>query len=214
MLWSFYSICLFILISNTKIMKYLITCFILLFLPVLLNAQVNENSNKQLQDSIFNSIPFKDGQIIYEKVFFIDSINNKDQIYNAAKSALIKNTNYKYSKIDDDRSSGSISCNIAFQFIASAGIVPLTYDAKSLLSIDVKENRFRVRIVNNNASVMVMQQLYEYDIIERYQYEFERREKNKWKAKKSIVLNWHEKLSLILNAFGLIIKKGITNDDF
>lgn len=195
-------------------MKYLITCFILLFLPVLLNAQVNENSNKQLLDSIFNSIPFKDGQIIYEKVFYIDSINNKDIVFNAAKSALIKNTNYKYSKIDDDRNSGNISCNISFQFSANPGIIELSYDAKSIISIDVKENRFRVRLFNNTASVIVMGITTDYNMGELYDYEFGRKNKNRWKAKNSIILSWHEKLSLILNAFGLIIKKGITNDDF
>ncbi len=164
-------------------------------------------------DSSFYKIPFKENTIVYEKVFYLDSINDYNKVFNAVKSALIKNTNYKYTKIDEDRTSGNISTEISFPFSAKSGIIRVNFSAKTLLSIDVKPNRFRVRLYNNNASFIVMGETLNLEMAEAYKSEAEQIKKNKWKQQKSVVIPWSEKLELILNGFGFLINKGV-DDDF
>lgn len=158
------------------------------------------------------SIPFKDGQVIYEKVIYIDSVNNRDVVFNSAKAALIKNTNYKYTKVDEDRSSGSITTQISFLFSAKPGIMALPFTAVSNLSIDVKENRFRIRLYNNNASILVMNQKVEYELLRSYLFELDKISKNNWVEKKSIVLPWDKKLNEIFTAFATLVKEGVKDD--
>ncbi len=165
------------------------------------------------KDSLLSSVPFKEGNIIYEKVFSFDNINDKTKIFNAVKSALIKNTNYKAVKIDEDRTSGNITTEIAFDFIAKPGIMKLVLTATTRLSIDVKENRFRVRLYNNSASFILMGEKIIYEMARTYLAEKEQIQKGKWKQNKSVILPWDEKLTLILNGFALSIKDGL-NDDF
>ena len=184
---------------------------LVLFLPLFCFTQEVELPKS---DTIFNQIPFSNNEIIYEKVFQIDSVNNRDKIYNSAKAALIQNTNYKYSKIDEDRSSGSITSEIVFFFVAKPGIAKLSFKAICRLSIDVKENRFRVRLYNNTSSFELMGQLISYVLRDTYLLEKERISNGKWKASKSVVLPWHEKLSNILNAFGVLVKQGMKDDNF
>ena len=180
---------------------------ILIVLPEFIFSQ-----KSQRIDSSFYHVPFKEGQIVYEKVFYLDTLSNKDAVFTAAKSALIKNTNYKYAEIDEDRDAGSISSEITFDFSVKPGIAKLILTAKSILSIDVKENRFRVRIFNNNASVVLLNVPVDYEMKETYKYELEQIAKEKWKSSKSIILNWHQHLTTIMNAFGILIKKNLTDD--
>ena len=142
------------------------------------------------EDSAFYKIPLKDNDIIYEKVFTIDSISNKDKLFNAVKYALIKSTNYKVAKVDEDRTSGSITTNISFNFITKPGIMKLVFEADTKLSIDVKENRFRVRLYNNSAHMTLMGELITYQMIRTYVAEKDQIEKGKWKATKSVILPW------------------------
>jgi hypothetical protein len=181
---------------------------LLIVLPEFVFSQTRE-----ISDSSFYQVPFNNGQIVYEKVFHLDTVSNKDAVFNAAKSALIKNANYKYGKIDEDRNAGNISSEITFNFSVKPGIAKFVLTAKSILSIDIKENRFRVRIFNNNASVILLNTPVNYEMAESYKLEQEQITKEKWKASKSIILNWHKHLVLIIDAFGILIKKGI-NDDF
>lgn len=176
---------------------------ILALLPILSFAQ---------DDSAFYKIPFKDNAVVYEKVFYLDSINDQNKIFNAVKTSLIRNTNYKYTKIDEDRTAGNISTEISFLFSAKPGIARLTYTAKTLISIDVKPNRFRVRLFNNSASFILMGETLTYDFVKLYEAEYEQIKKNKWKPQKSIIIPWNEKLQLLLNGFGYLINTGIEDE--
>ncbi len=88
----------------------------------------------------------------------------------------------------------------------------LVFAAKSRLSIDVKENRFRVRLYDNSASFVLMGEQILYELPSSYLYEKEQIDKGKWKVAKSVVLPWNEKLTNILNGFAIIIKNGISDD--
>jgi hypothetical protein len=163
--------------------------------------------------SQLESVPYNNGQIVYEKVIYIDSVNDRNIVFNSAKAALIKNTNYKYTKIDEDRNSGNITTQISFLFNAKPGIIGLAFSAVSNLSIDVKENRFRIRLYNNNASLVVMNQKIDYDILSSYLFEKEKINQGKWIEKKSVVLPWDKKLNEIFLAFASLVKEGV-NDEF
>lgn len=165
------------------------------------------------EDSLFRKIPYTDNQVIYEKVFFVDSVNDQTKIFNAVKSSLIKSTNYKSAKIDEDRIAGNITADIRFAFSAKPGIAKIVFDAKSKLSIDVKENRFRVRLYDNSATFTLMGQDVFYDLTKTFLYEKDQLEKDKWKSSKSILLPWDEKLVIILYGFGSLVAKNV-NDDF
>jgi hypothetical protein len=162
--------------------------------------------------SQLESIPFKDGQIIYEKVIYLDSVNDRDIVFNSAKAALIKNTNYKYTKVDEDRNSGNITTQISFLFNAKPGIMGLVFTAISSLSIDVKENRFRIRLYNNNASIIVMNQKVEYELLRSYLFELDKISQNKWVEKKSLVLPWDKKLNQIFSTFATLVKEGVKDE--
>ena len=164
-------------------------------------------------DSTILKMPFKDNHVIYEKVFFVDSINDQVKIFNAVKTSLIKNTNYKSAKVDEDRTSGNITTDIMFLFSAKPGIAKIILDAKSKLSIDVKANRFRVRLYDNSASFTLMGQAVLYELTKSYLYEKDQIEKGNWRQNKSVSLPWNEKLNEILNGFGSIVFKNI-NDEF
>jgi len=58
----------------------------------------------------FGLIPYRDGQIIYERIITLDSINNKEQVFNSAKSALIKNTSYKPRLFNRNQPGPTSSC--------------------------------------------------------------------------------------------------------
>ncbi|MGV3594407.1 MAG: hypothetical protein ACO1NK_04120 [Sediminibacterium sp.] len=165
------------------------------------------------EDSTFLKIPYKDGSIVYENVFYIDRINDQTKVFNLVKSALIRSTNYKAVKIDEDRTSGNITTEISFAFTAKPGIARIALNATTRLSIDVKENRFRVRLYNNSAMFTLMGQAVIYDMPKVYEAEKLNQEKGKWKPAKSVVLPWNDSLSLILNSFAYVVSKGI-NDDF
>jgi hypothetical protein len=159
-------------------------------------------------------VPFHDGTIVYEKVYTIDSINDKNKIFNGVKSAIIKNTNYKHSKVDEDRVSGNITTKINFHFSAKPGITRIAFDATSQLSIDVKENRFRVRLYNNLASTTALGMTVTYQMAQTYVNEKQLMEKGKWKKSKSLIIPWDETLSNILLAFEQLVKDGLKDDDF
>lgn len=158
------------------------------------------------------SVPFNNGQIVYEKIIHLDSVNDKDVVFNSAKAALIRNTNYKYTKVDEDRNSGSITTQISFLFNAKPGIMGLVFTAISNLSIDVKENRFRIRLYNNNASIVVMNQKVEYELLRSYLFELDKISQNKWVEKKSIVLPWDKKLNEIFSTFAIIVREGVKDE--
>lgn len=164
------------------------------------------------QDSSFYKVPLNDNEIIYERVFNVDSINNKDKLFNAVKSALIKATNYKVAKVDEDRTAGSITTNISFSFIAKPGIMKLAFDADTKLSIDVKENRFRVRLYDNSAHFVLMGERLVYGMYKTYFAEKEQISKGKWKEAKSIILPWDEELRNILYGFSLMVSKGLSDE--
>ena len=165
-------------------------------------------------DDPLSNVPFNDGTIIYEKVYTIDSVNDKDKIFNGAKSAIIKNTNYKYSKVDEDRVSGNITTVVNFQFSAKPGIARIIFDATSQLSIDVKENRFRVRLYNNTASATALGMTVTYQMPQTFTDEQESIKKGKWKKSKSMIVPWDAKLSIILLAFEHLVADGLKDDDF
>lgn len=163
--------------------------------------------------SQLESVPFNNGQIVYEKIIYIDSVNDRDVVFNSAKAALIRNTNYKYTKVDEDRNSGNITTQISFLFSAKPGIMGLVFTAVSNLSIDVKENRFRIRLYNNNASIIIMNQKVEYELSRNYLLELDKINQNNWVEKKSMVLPWDKKLNEIFSSFSILVKDGV-NDEF
>lgn len=186
---------------------------ILLFILLLM---IGKNSNSQTEDykKLFDEVPIKDGAIIYEKVFNIDSVNDKDRLFNAVKATLIKNTNYKYSKIDEDRTAGSISTSITFEFSNKPNIITIYYTGVSQLTIDIKENRFRVRLFNNAQKTSVLGIEGGGTMEDIYKNEKKLFDAKKWKEKRSVVIPWHKKLSLILEAFGLLVYQNLNDTDF
>jgi hypothetical protein len=178
-------------------MKYLYLIFLLI--PVFAKAQLEK-------------VPLKDGQILFEKIILLDSVNDKNIVFNSAKSALIRNTNYKYTKVDEDRTSGNITTEITFTFLQNSVFGPWEFNAKSNLSIDVKENRFRIRLYNNTASFMLMNRLVEYEFNKTYAIQKDAIEKGNYKIKKDAVTPWNDKLLTILNAFGELVKDGVKDD--
>ena len=164
-------------------------------------------------DSIFSAIPFKGSEIIYEEVIKLDSINDKVKVFNAAKAVLIKNTNYKYTKIDEDRISSSINTEISFSFIVKPGIARFTLNAQSKVSIEVKENRFRVRIYQNTAKASLMGEEFNYEMEKVLQFEKDKHSEGKLKYEKSMIAGWHKNLETILKAFSTLIKEGVRGED-
>lgn len=164
-------------------------------------------------DSIFSTIPFKGNEIVYEEVIKLDNINDKEKVFNAAKAVLIKNTNYKYSKIDEDRISGSINTEISFSFIVKPGIVKFQYNAQSKVSIDIKENRFRVRVYRNTAKANLLGEELEYEMERTLQWEKERIANGKLKFEKSMIVPWDKNIKDILQAFSILIKEGVKGED-
>lgn len=162
--------------------------------------------------SQLENVPLKDGKVSYEKVIVLDSINDKELVFNAAKSALVRNANYKYSKIDEDRVAGNITTEITFSFIVNSPLGRWNYNAKSNLSIDVKENRFRIRLYNNTASFILMQQLVTYEFESAYAAQREAIAKGKYNVKKDNVTPWNSRLMGILEAFSVLVKDGIKDD--
>jgi len=125
---------------------------------------------------------------------------------------LIKNTNYKYEKIDVDRESGNLSTEISFRFNAKPGIAVITYNAKGLLSIDVKENRFRIRLKNNTATFVFQNLSFTQDIPKTIEFENELVKKNKWKYGKSALVPWDAQLRLIVEGIGVEISQNVADD--
>lgn len=178
-------------------MKILFSLF--LFIPILSFSQLD-------------NVPLKDGRVSYEKVIVLDSINDRDLVFNAAKSALVRNANYKYSKIDEDRVAGNITTEITFSFIVNSPLGRWNYNAKSNLSIDVKENRFRIRLYNNTASFILMQQLVNYEFESAYAAQREAIARGKYNVKKDNVTPWNSRLLGILEAFSFLVKEGVKDD--
>lgn len=164
-------------------------------------------------DSIFSKIPFKGSEIVYEEVIKLDSINDKVKVFNAAKAVLIKNTNYKYTKIDEDRISGTINTEISFSFIVKPGIAKFTLNAQSKVSIEVKENRFRVRVYQNTAKARLMGEEFNYEMEKIFQAEKERLSEGRLKYEKSMIVVWDMNLQTILKAFSTLIKEGVKGED-
>lgn len=164
-------------------------------------------------DSALFKIPYIDNNlIVYEKVFFLDSMKGKDKIFNAVKAALIKSTNYKSAKVDEDRTSGNITTNISFQFLTKPGIIKIVLDARCQMSIDIKENRFRIRLTDHTASMFLMGEKVTYSLVNSYLSEMDKKYSNKWKPAKSVAVPWHDQLTMILNGFPSLINQGLSDD--
>lgn len=162
--------------------------------------------------SQLENAPLKDGKLTYEKVIVLDSVNDRNLVYNAAKSALVRNTNYKYTKVDEDRTSGNITTEINFIVVVPTSLGRMTYNAKSNLSIDVKENRFRIRLFNNTASFVLMQQLIVMQLDNVYLAQKELIANGKYKPKRDNFTSWNNKLNEILDAFVYLVKEGVKDE--
>lgn len=182
----------------------------LLFMLPILSFGQDEPPNI---DSIFSTIPYKGNEIVYEEVIKLDNINDKEKVFNVAKAVLIKNTNYKYSKIDEDRISGSINTEISFSFIVKPGIAKFQLNAQSKVSIDIKENRFRVRVYRNTAKANLLGEELEYEMEKTLQWEKERIANGKLKFEKSMIIPWDKNIENILQAFSILIKEGVKGED-
>jgi len=165
-------------------------------------------------DSDFYKVPFTNNDIIYESVVHLDSVYDKNKVFNAAKSTLIRNTNYKYSKVDEDRNSGNITAEITFDFVAKPTFLKSTFNAYSRLSIDVKEDRFRIRLYGNGASIGSSESTIDLSMPIIYLEEKKQIKEGEWKEKRSLIIPWHRQLDIILQAFGMLIKDGLNDDDF
>lgn len=192
--------------------KSLLIIFILINISNLTFSQqskiINENGIQLLL-----KIPYKEGKIVYEKIYNFDSINNFNKIFNAAKSALINNTSYKYSKIDEDRISGNITTEINYT-ITNKAAIRFNIPSKSRLSIDVKENRFRIRIFNSQGTLSALGESMPVSHEQFYEGEMQalKNGKKNWKEHTSYALMWDLKMRLILEAFTIIISNGISDD--
>lgn len=171
-------------------------------------------------DSIFNTIPLKGSEIVYEEVFKLDSINDKVKVFNAAKAALMKNTNYKYTKVDEDRVSGTIETEVVFSFKTKQSVYsemfvrPTFFDAKCKITIDVKENRFRVRLTDNVARAITPNTSYFNIKMEGiFLKEKEMLAEGELKYDKSLLIKWDSYLDNILKMFGTLIKDGVKGED-
>ena len=188
-------------------MKRLLLLFLLT--PVLCLSQ----EAAQNLDSIFSTIPFKGSEIIYEEVIKLDSINDKVKVFNAAKAVLIKNTNYKYTKIDEDRISGTLDTEVSFNFSVKPSIARINMEAMCRITIEVKENRFRVRIFRNTAKAFLMNTQFDYEMEKVFQAEKERLSEGRLKYEKSTIVVWDKNIEIILQAFSTLIKEGVKGED-
>jgi len=190
-------------------MKFLL--YTLLTIPMSIFSQ--EISVEKL-DSILKAVPFVGNSVVYEKVFYLDSLNSKEKVFNAAKAMVIKNINYKYSKIDEDRVSGNISTFIEYSLVANTVLGKFPYSIKSKLSIDVKENRFRIRIFDNIATGVLMNTPFQVYLPTQVLYEINKLAIGEFKPKRSIVYGWDKIIRNIIDYFGVMIAEGIKDDDF
>jgi len=166
------------------------------------------------KDSNFYKVPFTNNDIIYESVVHLDSVYGKNKVFNAAKSTLIRNTNYKYSKVDEDRNSGNITAEITFDFVAKPlDFSKATFHGHSFLSIDVKEDRFRIRLYGNSASLF-SEDKPDFTMPTSYLQEKNQIKEHLWKESRSLIIPWHRQLETILQAFQMLIKDGLKDDDF
>jgi len=100
-------------------------------------------------------------------------------------------------------------------FTVKPGIAKFQFNAKSFVSIDVKENRFRVRIFRNTGKAYIMGEEFDYTMENTLQFEKDKLSAGKLKYEKSIIVSWNENIKTILNAFSVLIKDGVRNaDDF
>jgi hypothetical protein len=185
--------------------KYLL----ILVLPIIGYSQKQTNYNGK---ELLAAIPYKDGQIVYESVIYLDSVNDQNQVFNSAKAALIQNTNYKYSKIDEDRIAGSLVTEIRYNVTNQASI-RLNIFAQSLLRIDVKENRFRIRITDHVGLFQLLGEQIQTSLLNFYQGEIAQIEsRKKWKYQNSYAIMWDARIKLIMDSFSVLISRGITDD--
>jgi hypothetical protein len=178
-----------------------------MLLPLLLisNLAFSQAVQEQSAQDTLPAVPQKMASIEYEKVFQVDSATSKDQLFNAVKQALIRNTNYKHEKIDEDREAGSISTAINYSIFAKPGIVKLEWLCTSLLTVDVRDKKFRVRInsISHKTPVMGVDITATMDQV--FQGEKNEFEKGKWKSTKSMIIPWDNKLKILIESFGLLI---------
>ena len=180
--------------NNKTIMKYffLLTLFYLFSLNCF---------GQELPLELKNNL----GSIEYEKILTFDSTLSKDEIFNAVKRALIKNSNYKYDKIDEDRNSGNISTKIQYSFVAKPGIVKIEWNCYSILSIDVRSTKIRLRVSNILYSNIILNTPNSAPMDQIYDYELDLLNKGKWKAIKSMIIPWDKKIVDIINGFGTLV---------
>jgi hypothetical protein len=154
-----------------------------------------------IDTSAFAEIPFFDGSITYEGIFSADDSISSQKLFNAVKRVFLNNTNYKYTKIDEDRMLGNITAEFTYTFSASPGIMELIYMANSFISVDIKENKYRLRIYRNKASTKALNVSFDFTMEEIYLGELARiKDKKKWNQERSVVLNWHTVIFKIFNS--------------
>jgi hypothetical protein len=169
------------------------------------NSFGQKTKKNPIDTSAFAEIPFVDGSITYEGVFSVADSITSQKLFNAVKRVFLNNTNYKYTKIDEDRILGNITAEFTYTFTASPGIIELFYLANSFMSIDVKENKYRLRIYRNKASTKALNVPFDFTMEEIYLSELAKiKDKKKWNKERSLVLNWH---TVIFNIFNSIPKK-------
>lgn len=174
---------------------------------------VSFNWNTSFSQEKLPTLTYTLGSVEYERIFLIDSSNSKEQLFNAVKQALIRNTNYKFEKIDEDRTAGNITTVIKYSFYAKPGIAKVQWLCSSLLSIDVRDKKFRVRISNIQHSTPILNTPISATLTDMVAIEEGQLKKGRWKSSKSMVIPWNNTIHKLIEAFGnLIILESL--DDF
>jgi len=177
-----------------------------------LAAYAQRKSKVPIDSSFFIRAPFKNEKIVYEGIFILDSLIREEKLFNSIKKVLLTSTNYRYSKIDEDRILGTITSEFTFNYVARPGIADIVLTGKSKMSIDVKNGKYRIKIYDNKSSWDVLNVFYEFTIEEQYNLELNRLRQGKWKEEKSVLFVWDKLLSGIVSGFSYQIKKQLEDE--
>ena len=196
-------------------MNYINLRVIIFFCFALGTSQILKAQKKhknQVDTSVFIKTPFIDGKVVYESIYSLDSIINSERLFNSIKKVLLTNSNYKYTKIDEDRILGTITSEFSFNYVARPGIADVNFIGTSKMSIDVKNGKYRIRIYDNKSSWFVLNVYNEFTIEEEYRAELNRLRQGKWKLENSILNIWHQKLNSVIDGFANQVNKQLSDD--
>lgn len=110
-------------------------------------AQLDREDDKGKNTFKFSDLPFKNDQIVYERVITLDSTFPKDKLYKSAKMAVINSFRDSKSVIQlDDKDNGKIICKGIATGHYKYAMVSYNIRWHFTMDITVKEGKYRIQI--------------------------------------------------------------------